>query len=316
MLSRFIKFLRSRSSRRNLCRRRPHETRAESLESRQLLSAVTVQLAASNDTTIYQANADAANGAGEFILTGHGTRGLVRFDLNSAGIPDGSTIIDAVLTLNVAASSGATAAVSVHRVTSSWGEADSNAPGDETSGAQAQQFDATWQFASYGGSQWNNAGGDFTGASASTLVGNIGTYEWIGGSLIDDAQSWLDDATTNFGWLLDLGGAALKSFVSKDGPDVSLAPTLELTYEEPPSPPSFVEGRLWNDLNGDGIQTEIEVFPEFPLTDQLYQVFIGSGDNAHIGFEGSVPAHPFKFFLLKDAQQVGLDVKTDISNFI
>lgn len=259
MLSRLVNILRLTRSRRPQRRSRAEKIHAESLESRQLLSAVTIQLGAAADTTVYQANSDAANGAGEFILAGAGTRGLVRFDLNSSNIPEGSTIIDAVLTLNVAASSGGTAGVSVHRLTSSWGEGNSNAPGDESSGAQARPFDATWQFASYGGAQWENAGGDFVGASANTLVGNVGTYEWIGGALIDDAQMWLDDASANFGWLLDAGVGAMKSFVSKDGPDTSLAPTLELTYEEPPLPPAFVEGRLWNDLNGDGIQTDLTI---------------------------------------------------------
>lgn len=222
-----------------------------------MLSAVTVQLAAAQDTTIYEAGNDLSNGAGEFILAGGGTRGLVQFDLNAAQIPDGATVIDAVLTLNVATSSGSTAGVSVHRVTTSWGEGNSNAEGDETAGAAARPFDATWQFASFGGTQWQQEGGDILGASSSTTVGATGTYEWFGGGLIDDAQQWLDDAATNFGWLLNLDGPALKSFVSKDGPDAALAPTLELTYETPPEPPAFVEGRLWNDLNGDGIQTDL-----------------------------------------------------------
>lgn len=269
----------------------------EGLESRQLLSAVTVQLGASQDTTIYAANPEASNGSGEFLLAGDGTRGLVRFDVGGGSIPDGSTIIDAVLTMSLAGSHGGAAAVSVHRVDTAWGESGSNAPGDESSGAPAQQFDATWQFAAYGGALWQGPGGDFQGTSASTSVDGIGSYEWFGGGLIDDVQGWLDDSATNFGWLISLGGSGLKSFVSKDGPDAGLAPTLEITYEEPPEPPAFVEGRIWNDLNGDGIQTDA-------LLSQL-KLEIIDGNTHFNGFGGR--EHWFKstvtgkwYFLTKD----------------
>ncbi|MEQ9408583.1 MAG: DNRLRE domain-containing protein [Fuerstiella sp.] len=255
MLSRFLKSLHfSRRTRRGIQSR--HSRCAELLETRQFLSAVTIQLAAANDTTIYQADPDVSNGGGEFILAGGGTRGLVRFDVSAASIPDGATIIDAVLSMNVADSVGESATVSVHRVTTSWGESGSNATGDETTGAPAEIFDATWLYASYDGQLWTAAGGDYAAASAATLVGGIGAYDWFGGGLIDDVQSWIDDAASNFGWLIDLSGSAIKSFVSKDGPDAGLSPTLEITYEEPPAPPAVVEGRLWNDLNADGIQTD------------------------------------------------------------
>ena len=116
------------------------------LELRQLLSAVTVQVGVSKDNTIYQADPDLSNGQGEFIIASGSTRGLIQFDLGSASIPEGSTIIDAVLTLNVGLDGGGQSSVSVHRVTSSWGEAGSNASGDESQGAVAQQFDATWLY--------------------------------------------------------------------------------------------------------------------------------------------------------------------------
>ena len=222
------------------------------LELRQLLSAVTVQVGVSKDNTIYQADPDLSNGQGEFIIASGSTRGLIQFDLGSASIPEGSTIIDAVLTLNVGLDGGGQSSVSVHRVTSSWGEAGSNASGDESQGAVAQQFDATWLYSSFDGQLWNSPGGDFSSASASTTVGGPGAYEWIGGGLIDDIQSWVDGLASNFGWLVQVGGGQSKSFISKDGPDVGLAPVLEITFEEPPVPNGIVEGRIWNDVNVDG----------------------------------------------------------------
>ena len=224
---------------------------ADELETRQLLSAVTVQLGASKDTTIYENEADLSNGSGEFIITSDATRGLLQFDIGSGTIPDGSVIIDAVLTMNVGFSAGGSVGVSVQRVTSSWGEAGSDAPGDETTGAAAQQFDATWLYSSFDGEFWNTPGGDIAGGATTATVGEIGSYEWIGGSLLDDVQAWVDGVTPNFGWLVRSSGNAIKSFVSKDAPG-GLAPVLEITYEPPPAPQGIVEGRIWNDENVDG----------------------------------------------------------------
>jgi hypothetical protein len=69
----------------------------QTLELRQLLSAVTASFAVAQDTTIFESNADASNGAGQFLLTGGGTRSLLKFDVD---IPEGSTVLDAVLTLS------------------------------------------------------------------------------------------------------------------------------------------------------------------------------------------------------------------------
>ena len=224
---------------------------ADLLELRQLLSAVTVQFGASRDTTIYQSDPDASNGAGEFILVGGGTHGLVQFDVG--GIPDGSTIIDAVLTLNAAHASVGGGAVAVHPVSAAWGESASNASGDESAGAPAREFDATWLYSQYDGQLWNTPGGDFGSATGQAGVDGVGAYELAGGGLIDDVQRWLDDAAANYGWLIEASGGAIVSFISKDGPDVSLAPLLEVTYE---GPPGLVEGRIWNDVNADGVQPD------------------------------------------------------------
>ncbi len=297
MLLSNLKLLLFKSDSRRRCQAAPRAVTAELLELRQLLSAVTVQLGASQDNTIYSQDVDASNGRGEFLLAGSGTRSLVKFDVGGASIPEGSTIIDAVLLLNVASSTGGTASVSVHRVTTSWGEAGSNAAGDETTGAPARQFDATWLYSSFDGELWGSAGGDFEGASNATNVGEAGAYEWIGGGLIDDVQAWVDDSSINFGWLIEAAAGGIKSFVSRDAPDAGLGPRLEITYEEPPLPPAIVEGRIWNDLNGDGIQADA-------LLSKL-QLSIVNGNTFFDGFGGQ--EHWFKssasgrwYFLTED----------------
>ena len=243
------------------CRIHRPSSLVDTLESRTLLSAVTVQVAASQDTTLYSDQPADANGAGEFLLTGQAGEGdsdkhlLVKFDLESAGIPDGATIIDAVLTLNLAQTIGPSAAISVHQVTTAWGEAGSDAPGSEVNGVAAQQFDATWVYAFFDGAIWSSPGGDFdSAASATTEVDQPGTYQWFEFGIVDDVQEWLDDPASNHGWLLDGGGnGSLKSFTSKDSGNALLAPQLEITYEEPLDS-GIVEGRIWHDINADGIR--------------------------------------------------------------
>lgn len=227
----------------------------EALESRLLLSAVTKSLTASQDTTIYQQDALSSNGSGQFLVTGDGVRGLVRFDVASA-VPAGSTVLDAVLTLNLGDSDGSSAEVGVAPLTRAWGEAASDAPGNEHQGAAASPFDATWQYAFYDGAEWNTPGGDFGAVSAQATVTGIGAYEWFSDGLVADVQAWVDDATSNFGWTILSVGEQLKAFVSKDAPGDVLAPKLEITYELPPGPPQIVEGRLWNDINGDGLRSD------------------------------------------------------------
>lgn len=241
----------SRSRRNSFSIQSAYLQASDELETRQLLSAVTVQLGASKDTTIYQNEADLSNGSGEFIVSSGASRGLLQFDVGTGTIPEGSVIIDAVLTMNVGFSSGGSTGVSVQRIASSWGEAGSDASGDETTGAPAEQFDATWLYSSFDGEFWNSPGGDVAGAATSAAVGEVGSYEWIGGGLIDDVQAWVDGIAPNFGWLVSSGGSAVKAFVSKDAPG-GLAPVLEITYEPPPAPEGIVEGRIWNDVNTDG----------------------------------------------------------------
>jgi hypothetical protein len=240
---------------------------AESLERRSLLSATTIQLTASSDTTIYDVPAgDLANGAGEYLLAGGPLgesgvrRGIVYFDVGSIDIPAGATVVDVVLSMHLSQSVGGAASVSVNKVLSSWGEAGSDAPGSEIEGAPAEQLDATWLFSYFDGAAWSNPGGDFGGASASTVVDQIGTYEWFGGDLVADVQGWLDNSFPNFGWMIigNESTANNKSFDSSDSQNAVLHPTLEITYEESVLP-GVIEGRKWNDLDGNGLRVSASV---------------------------------------------------------
>ncbi len=185
----------------------------------------TVTLAPSKDNTLIETPNGNSNGAGDGIYAGRvgtvggGTRrrGLLAFDLSS--IRAGSTINSATLTLQMAMTSSATARiVTLNRASADWGEAGSAGSG---SGVIAQPGDATWLFRFYNTVPWTTVGGDFVAApSASQSVADIGPYSWTGAGLVADVQFWVDNAASNFGWVV-LGDETVmstaKKFYSREG---------------------------------------------------------------------------------------------------
>lgn len=276
---------------RNSTRRRPALSAAWSaiqpLEVRNLLSAVVVQLTADQDNTIYSVpTGDLSNGQGQFIVTGGAggiaaaRRGLIGFDVAGAGIPEGSTILDVVLTMNLAQTAGGASPVAIHRSLKSWGEGFTNAPGNELEGAPTNGYDATWMFPQFGGAAWARLGGDFAGASASVTASAIGAYEWSGGDLVADVQEWLDSPNSNFGWFVKSAEVSgnVKSFVSRNSSNAALRPTLEITYEEPIIP-GIVEGRKWHDKNANGIresEATLGLNLQFPGGDSRFDSYGGN----------------------------------------
>ncbi len=170
-------------------------------------AAVTVDLAPSKDNTLIETPVGNSNGAGDGIYAGRvgafggGTmrRGLLAFDLSS--IPAGSTVNAVTLRLEMVQSIDPTPRiVTLHRLSADWGEAGSLGGG---AGVPAQPGDATWLFRFFNTLSWATAGGDFAaGPSASQSVAGIGPYEWTGAGLVADVQFWLDNAASDFGWLV------------------------------------------------------------------------------------------------------------------
>jgi hypothetical protein len=195
-------------------------TRWTSLALLPLLCAVAaaqadqVMLSASKDTTIYAEGNTLSNGAGNGIFAGRSgpnnngaiRRALIAFDV-AAAVPAGSTITSVELTLRVAMTQAGATAVGLHRLLADWGEATSNADGNEGMGATAAMGDATWRFRFFNdlSKQWTKAGGDFASAvSAVETVGDIGSFATWGSTpmMVADVQGWLDAPATNFGWLI------------------------------------------------------------------------------------------------------------------
>ena len=167
----------------------------------------TVDLMPSQDTTIYD-DPTLANGAGEWIFVGATRRGalrraLVAFDVAGA-IPAGATVDGVTLTLTVSQTTAGDEPVALHRVLTSWSAGTADAEFNEGKGGPASADDATWLGTGIGDEQWVTPGGDIASvASASATVGGRGqSFRWTSAEAVADVQGWLDDASTNHGWLL------------------------------------------------------------------------------------------------------------------
>jgi hypothetical protein len=216
-----------------------------------------VILNSSKDNTLFEESDSLSNGAGSFFFVGQNgsqggrfdRRGLIAFDIDSF-IPAGSIINSVQLDLNVSKSVfGNTANVALHRVSQDWGEGTSNSDGLGPGGgggvgATATAGDATWRHTFSPGSLWNNPGGDFTGtASASRNVGGNGSYTWSStASLVADVQNWLDNPTTDFGWMLlgdEATNGSAKRFNSRENVD-GTGPKLTIDFTPIPEPSSVI----------------------------------------------------------------------------
>ena len=180
------------------------------------------------DNTIFQGDPSNSNGAGTWFAAGkNGTdiqRGLIQFDLSQ--IPVGSIVDSATLSLYVtdAPKKDYTATryfwlQALEDVgTPSWGEGSSDA-GDVGQGADALSGDATWLLKQFD-PDYSWPGGDGalgpgpiiypdTSLAAGCVPGNANIplqVQWTKSALTDqmiiDIQAWVDDPTTNDGWVV------------------------------------------------------------------------------------------------------------------
>ena len=209
--------------------------------------ADSVNLTADRDVTLYSEADDKANGSGDYFFAGQTNggdwrRGLVRF--NVSGIPAGSTINSVTLTLYMSRTIAGNENVSLHRVLADWGEGASNAGGQEGDPTSAELNDATWRYRFYdpndpgSAPQWVTLGGDYVGtASATTVVGNSnGSYTWSTASMAGDVSSWVNNSSSNFGWILignETTQPTAKRFNSRTSSNTSRRPQLSVNFTPP-----------------------------------------------------------------------------------
>jgi hypothetical protein len=210
-------------------------------------SAGITTLTADRDNSIYSDSSLLSNGSGAYLFSGQTfqpevRRALVRFDLGS--IPEGATVIGAGLDLWCNQSplgNPGPVDFTIHVVTADWGEAGSDAGDPGGLGAPADTGDATWTDRFFDqGLPWATAGGDFDPTpSASASVGQCTAATPVNASFTSadvaaDVQAWLDDPSSNFGWLV-LGDEetlpSARRFASRENGNDIIVPTLTIEYE-------------------------------------------------------------------------------------
>jgi hypothetical protein len=155
------------------------------------------------------------------------------FDV-AGGVPAGSIIQSATLTLKVSRTKVGAMTFDLHRLTSDWGEGTSDVGGQEGDGGNPTADDTTWLHTFYPGSLWSNPGGDFDATvSGSAAVGGNGFYDWGSTArMVADVQSWLDTPGSDYGWILKgpEGVRSAKRFNSRENSDVASRPALVIEF--------------------------------------------------------------------------------------
>jgi len=174
------------------------------------------------DNTLYSESSSLSNGKGSWVFAGVNAQGdarraVIQFDVDA--IPPGSTIVSVTLTMFMSMTIAPATNVEMHRLTESWGEGSSNAPGGEGAGTAAATGDATWQHRFFNTVDWATPGGDFDpSASAVQSVDGTGFYTWgSNAALVADVQGWIDVPGSNTGWILigdESAGGTAKRFDS------------------------------------------------------------------------------------------------------
>jgi Dockerin type I domain len=201
------------------------------------------------DNTLYQAlnqSSQLSNALGQHFFAGETNqgagsnlrRGVLRFDLSS--VPAGSTITSVTLTLHMSLSTSGAENFDLHLLQQNWGEGTSLAGtggNGEGNGAAATTNDVTWLDTFYDSTNpqfWTTAGGTFSSTtSATTSVNGGGFYSWTGSGLTSDVQQWVNQSSTNFGWIMignETSNGTAKQFDTRENATSANQPTLTVNY--------------------------------------------------------------------------------------
>lgn len=250
-----------------------------------------VVVPATRDNTIFADNSgpqDLSNGIGPHIFSGltlfaGPRRGLLAFDVASS-VPPGATVVEAELTLHMSLGVQGNYDFALHRLLADWGEGTSNSSTGPMGsgagggmGAPATPGDATWADRFFPDTPWMQLGGDFAAAeSAVTGVGFMaGDYTW--GStpgMVADVQNWVDDPSSNFGWMIvgivpDGASRTAKRFDSRENMDPAVRPRLVVRYTmsapQCDSCPGDIDGS--GNVNGADIQGFVHCLLSGSMTD-------------------------------------------------
>lgn len=204
-------------------------------------AAETVFIEATRDATLIEsADGGRANGSGPSFFAGRTSqdanarrRGLLYFDVAGA-LPEKARIESVSLRLYSVPGNPEPREIRLHLVLADWGEGASSSSGG--GGALSESGDATWLHTFYDTGFWVHPGGQFVArASAQLEVGDSGYYVWEDAKrLVRDVRIWNAAPHRNFGWILigdETTRTTAKKFASRENPDLSLRPVLEINYE-------------------------------------------------------------------------------------
>ena len=205
------------------------------------VAMTSVSMTSVKDTTLYEdATGALSNGAGQHMFAGtkgagHAVRGVVAFDV-AGKVPAGMTLTAVKLRLNMSAASlNSAQTIGLHRVLADWGEGNTIASGGGGGGGPAATGGATWLHTFFADKLWSRPGADFEATSSATIeVAGINAYEW--GStdqMVADVQAWLDNPSSNHGWVLmgNDNATSVKRFDTRENASEANRPTLILTFD-------------------------------------------------------------------------------------
>ena len=206
-------------------------------------AAETVRIEAARDATLVESEAgEIGHGSGPFFYVGRTAqregsirRALLSFDV-AERIPPRAVIESVSLTLFLWPSNVGMMEIRLLPVTRDWSEGPAFSSGGL--GAEAGPGDVTWLHTTYPEELWARPGGDTRLAAPTVLtVDREGAYTWSDPpGLRATVERWRRAPERNFGWLL-VGNESVpqnaKSFASREHPEPTIRPTLEITYRIP-----------------------------------------------------------------------------------
>lgn len=210
-------------------------------------TVVPVELEPDRDATIYDdGDGTRANGSGSYLFAGRTAaqsgsaerRALLVFPIAEA-VPEGAAIASVSLELMMSKTISGAQTVELHRLLEGWSEGPADPPQNEGGGASPSTGDVTWVHREYSDSLWMTSGGTFAiVASASLQVDGVGTYTFASTpELVADVQGWLDDPSSNFGWVMVVDSpptGSAKRFNSRENSSASSRPKLTVSYQADP----------------------------------------------------------------------------------
>eukprot|EP00051_Salpingoeca_urceolata_P012351 m.153168 g.153168 ORF g.153168 m.153168 type:complete len:658 (+) comp17459_c0_seq2:116-2089(+) len=228
------------------------------------------------DATLIEKNSvaqQAGNSRGKLLFSGRSATGtlfraLVKFDVSQ--VPAGASVKSASLSLGFELpqdlSDRPVGKVTVHRVTTSWGEGPSSS--ERGGGKPAQPADPTWLYAAYSDRTWNTKGGDFEQNPSGTHLPNDYDQASVTGSgLANDVQAWLAQPSDNYGWIIrvdETENMTARKFHSSEADEALVdGPRLTLTLDIPNHRAVAARARFRRE-DSDGIEGEISFSQAFP----------------------------------------------------